>query len=93
MLPVAVLAARPAGRANMPALSPYLSTIDLASRAGLPRDYEAGNIATLAYAPQTSRRAQNSRPTSTNSSGGDREVSQAPRPVQQHGQLLFEHAV
>lgn len=93
MLPVAVLAARPAGRANMPALSPYLCTIDLASRAGLPRDYEAGNIATLAYAPQTSRRAQNSRPTSTNSSGGDREVSQAPRPVQQHGQLLFEHAV
>ncbi|POX90633.1 hypothetical protein C3477_06755 [Mycobacterium kansasii] len=36
-------------RAHMPALSPYLATIDLASRAGLPRDYEAGNIAALAY--------------------------------------------
>jgi hypothetical protein len=36
-------------RANMPALTPYLATIELASRAGLPRDYEAGNIAALAY--------------------------------------------
>ena len=36
-------------RADMPALSPYIATIDLASRAGLPRDYEAGNIAALAY--------------------------------------------
>jgi hypothetical protein len=33
----------------MPELSPYLATIDLVSKAGLPRDYGAGNIAALAY--------------------------------------------
>ena len=36
-------------RANMPALAPYLATIDLASKAPLPRDYEAGNIAAVQY--------------------------------------------
>jgi hypothetical protein len=36
-------------RANMPALSPYLPTIDLASRERLPRDYEAANIAAVEY--------------------------------------------
>ena len=80
MLPVAVLAARPAGRANMPALSPYLSTIDLACQPSRPASRLRGRqhrpLSRLAL--QTSRRAQNSRPTSTNSSGGDREVSQAP---------------
>jgi hypothetical protein len=33
----------------MPALVPYLATVNLASQAPLPRDYEAGNIAAVEY--------------------------------------------